>query len=64
MLKVGAMGAIVFPGEIPDDLEDGIRVPGFPVEVFNSVGAGDAFMSGFLRGWLREEPFEECLRAR
>ena len=62
VLKVGAMGAIVFPEEIPDDLEDGISVPGFPVEVFNSVGAGDAFMSGFLSGWLREEPFEECLR--
>jgi 5-dehydro-2-deoxygluconokinase len=62
VLKVGAMGAIVFTGEIPDDLEDGVRVPGFPVEVFNSVGAGDAFMSGFLSGWLREEPLEECLR--
>jgi 5-dehydro-2-deoxygluconokinase len=62
VLKVGAMGAIVFPGEIPDDLEEGVRVPGFPVEVFNSVGAGDAFMSGFLSGWLRDEPVEECLR--
>jgi 5-dehydro-2-deoxygluconokinase len=62
VLKVGAMGAIVFPAEIPADLEDGVRVPGFPVEVFNSVGAGDAFMSGFLSGWLREEPPEECLR--
>ncbi len=62
VLKVGAMGAVVFPGDIPEDLEDGVRVPGFPVEVFNSVGAGDAFMSGFLSGWLREEPPEECLR--
>jgi 5-dehydro-2-deoxygluconokinase len=62
VLKVGAMGALVFPGSIPDDLEDGVKVPGFPVEVFNSVGAGDAFMSGFLSGWLREEPLEECLR--
>ena len=62
VLKVGAMGAIVFPEGIPDDLEDGVRVPGFPVEVFNSVGAGDAFMSGFLSGWLREESLEECLR--
>lgn len=62
VLKVGAMGAIVFPGGIPDDLEDGVRVPGFPVEVFNSVGAGDAFMSGFLSGWLRGKPLEECLR--
>ncbi len=62
VLKVGAMGAIVFPGEIPENVEDGVRVPGFPVEVFNSVGAGDAFMSGFLSGWLRGESPEECLR--
>jgi len=62
VLKVGAMGAIVFPGEIPADLEDGVSVPGFPVEVFNSVGAGDGFMSGFLSGWLREDALEECLR--
>jgi 5-dehydro-2-deoxygluconokinase len=62
VLKVGAMGAIVFPDEIPASVEDGVRVPGFPVEVFNSVGAGDAFMSGFLSGWLREKPLEECLR--
>jgi 5-dehydro-2-deoxygluconokinase len=61
VLKVGAMGAIVFPGEIPESLQEGVRVPGFPVEVFNSVGAGDAFMSGFLRGWLRDEPPEKCL---
>ncbi len=62
VLKVGAMGALVFPGEIPEDLQDGVSVPGFPVEVFNSVGAGDAFMSGFLSRWLRDEPLEECLR--
>ena len=62
VLKVGAMGAVVFPGEIPRNVDDGVRVPGFLVEVFNSVGAGDAFMSGFLSGWLREEPLEECLR--
>jgi 5-dehydro-2-deoxygluconokinase len=62
VLKVGAMGAIVFPGAIPEDLQDGVSVPGYPVEVFNSVGAGDAFMSGFLSRWLREEPLKECLR--
>jgi 5-dehydro-2-deoxygluconokinase len=32
----------------------------FPVEVFNVLGAGDAFMAGFLRGWLRGEPLERC----
>ncbi|BBL79212.1 5-dehydro-2-deoxygluconokinase [Rubrobacter xylanophilus] len=62
VLKVGAMGAVVFPEEIPGNIEEGLRVPGFPVEVFNSVGAGDAFMSGFLSGWLRGEPLKECLR--
>ena len=24
------------------------------------LGAGDAFFSGFLRGWLRDEPLETC----
>jgi 5-dehydro-2-deoxygluconokinase len=30
---------------------------GFPIEVYNVLGAGDAFMSGFLRGWLGGESF-------
>jgi 5-dehydro-2-deoxygluconokinase len=58
--KRGPMGCVVFPGEIPDSIEDGIRGPGFPVEVYNVLGAGDAFMSGFLRGWLRGEALETC----
>jgi 5-dehydro-2-deoxygluconokinase len=55
--KRGPMGCVVFPGEI-DRIEDGIKGPGFPVEVYNVLGAGDAFMAGFLRGWLRGEPLE------
>jgi 5-dehydro-2-deoxygluconokinase len=62
VLKVGALGCLMFDGPIPDDLNDGIHGPGVPVEVFNTVGAGDAFMSGFLRGWLTGEPLEECAR--
>jgi len=58
--KRGPMGCVVFPGAIPDSIEDGIRGPGFPVEVYNVLGAGDAFMSGFLRGWLRGETLETC----
>ena len=58
--KRGPMGCVVFPGAIPDDIEKGIKGPGFPVEVYNVLGAGDAFMSGFLRGWLRDEPVETC----
>jgi 5-dehydro-2-deoxygluconokinase len=55
VLKRGPMGCVVFPGDIPDSIEDGIVGRGFPIEVFNVLGAGDAFMGGFLRGWLRGE---------
>ncbi len=56
VLKRGPMGCIVYEGAISDDLEDGILGEGFPIEVYNTLGAGDSFMSGFLRGWLRDEP--------
>ena len=55
VLKRGAKGCIVYDGPIPADLEQGIVGKGFPIEIFNVLGAGDAFMSGFLRGWLRGE---------
>ncbi len=38
--KRGPMGCVVFPGAIPDRLNDGVRGPGFPVEVYNVLGAG------------------------
>jgi len=60
VMKRGPMGCVVYPGPIPDRIEDGVKGPGFPVEVHNVLGAGDAFMSGFLRGWLRDEPIERC----
>jgi 5-dehydro-2-deoxygluconokinase len=56
VLKRGPMGCVVFPGAIPERIEDGIVGKGFPIEVHNVLGAGDAFMAGFLRGWLRGEP--------
>lgn len=58
VLKRGAMGCIVYDGPISDDLEDGIVGRGFPIEVYNVLGAGDAFMSGLLRGWLGGESLE------
>lgn len=58
VLKRGAMGCIVYDGPISDDLEDGIVGKGFPIEIYNVLGAGDAFMSGFLRGWLGGESLE------
>ncbi|AZO57097.1 MAG: 5-dehydro-2-deoxygluconokinase [Mesorhizobium sp.] len=58
VLKRGAMGCIVYDGPISDDLEDGIVGEGFPIEIYNVLGAGDAFMSGLLRGWLGGESFK------
>lgn len=58
VLKRGPMGCIVYDGPISDDVEAGIVGRGFPIEVYNVLGAGDAFMSGFLRGWLGGESFE------
>lgn len=55
VLKRGPMGCVVYPDAVPDRLEDGIVGQGFPIEVYNVLGAGDAFMSGFLRGWLDGE---------
>ncbi len=60
VLKRGPMGCVVYPDAIPASLEDGIIGQGFPIEVYNVLGAGDAFMSGFLRGWLKGEKLETC----
>ena len=57
--KRGAMGCVIFENEI-GDWDNGISVPVQKIEVFNVLGAGDGFMSGFLRGWLRDEPLARC----
>src|SRR6185436_6236636 len=60
VLKRGPMGCVVFQGDIPERIEGGTVGSGFPIEVYNVLGAGDAFLAGFLRGWLREEPLKTC----
>ncbi|MDH4322361.1 MAG: carbohydrate kinase [Desulfobulbaceae bacterium] len=35
--------------------------PGFPVEVVDTVGAGDAFFATLIEGYLRTRPPAECL---
>lgn len=60
--KRGPMGAAAFAGEIPATLDEGISGPGFPIEVFNVLGAGDGFMSGLLKGWLDDEPWPIALK--
>lgn len=58
--KLGAQGCVIFDGAIPEHFAEGVLVEGVSVEVLNVLGAGDAFMSGFLRGWLRDEDWLTC----
>jgi 5-dehydro-2-deoxygluconokinase len=60
--KRGPMGAAAFTGAIPASLDDGESGPGFPIEVFNVLGAGDGFMSGLIKGWLDGEPWPTALK--
>lgn len=60
--KRGPMGAVAFRAEIPESLEEGESGPGFNVEVFNVLGAGDGFMAGFLKGWLTGEDLSTSLK--
>lgn len=59
--KRGPMGAVAFTGAIPDSLDAGESGPGFPIEVFNVLGAGDGFMSGLLKGWMDDEAWPVAL---
>lgn len=47
VVKRGAAGVSIVQGQARID------VPGFPVEIVNTVGAGDGFASGFICGWAR-----------
>lgn len=60
VVKRGAIGCSVFDGAIPDDIDSGISAAGVEVAVFNTLGAGDAFLSGFLLGWLDGADWREC----
>ncbi|AKA25073.1 5-dehydro-2-deoxygluconokinase [Pseudomonas chlororaphis] len=60
VVKLGPQGCTVIHGAIPARLEEGAIYPGVRVEVLNVLGAGDAFMSGFLSGWLEEASDERC----
>lgn len=60
VVKLGPQGCTVIHGAIPSRLEDSAIYPGVRVEVLNVLGAGDAFMSGFLKGWLNDESDERC----
>ncbi len=60
--KRGAAGAVAYVGPIPGRLEDGETGPGFPIEVFNVLGAGDGFFAGLLKGWLEDADWATALK--
>lgn len=49
IVKRGADGASIFQAGEPE-----IKVPGFPVEILNVLGAGDAFAGGFVYGLMQD----------
>ena len=59
VLKLGPLGCTVITSNIPNSIDDFNVVKGNPVDILNVLGAGDAFMSGFLRGYLRGESLEK-----
>jgi len=60
--KRGPLGCSVFEREIPNNWQDIPLHTGVKVEVLNVLGAGDAFMSGLLRGYLNNESWEQSCR--
>ncbi|MFM0139456.1 bifunctional 5-dehydro-2-deoxygluconokinase/5-dehydro-2-deoxyphosphogluconate aldolase [Caballeronia grimmiae] len=63
VVKRGPLGCSIIEGATPASIDDAPIHGGVEVEVLNVLGAGDAFASGFLSGWLRDEPLEACARA-
>jgi len=62
VVKLGPEGCAVIEGEVPGDIRKALVIPGFPVEVFNVLGAGDAFMGGLLTGVLEGRGWEAAAR--
>ena len=60
--KRGALGAVAIGRTVPDSLDDGQTGEGFPIEVFNVLGAGDGFFSGLLKGWMENAGWPTALK--
>jgi 5-dehydro-2-deoxygluconokinase len=58
VLKLGPLGCTVISSDIPNSSNEFEVIKGNKVDILNVLGAGDAFMSGFLRGYLRNESLE------
>ncbi|MDE2857781.1 MAG: 5-dehydro-2-deoxygluconokinase [Chloroflexota bacterium] len=56
VLKQGEAGLKLFGGAAAGE------IPGFPVEILNTVGAGDGFASGLIYGWAQGWAWERAAR--
>ena len=57
LLTLGAEGCCLWSKR-----EGLIRQEAYPVEVVDTVGAGDAFLAGVINGWVKEMESQELLR--
>ena len=55
VLKQGADGCLIAPAEGAL-----LHLPGWPVEVVDTTGAGDAFAAAFVSAWLAGAPLDEA----
>jgi sugar/nucleoside kinase (ribokinase family) len=55
-IKLGAAGALAAQGDAL------VRASSIPVQVVDTVGAGDSFDAGFIYGYLHDWPLDKTLR--
>lgn len=58
--KLGENGSIAVNGSVPETLDACRGHHGYSVKILNVLGAGDAFLSGFIKGRLSNKPLEVC----
>ncbi len=58
VVKTGVKGCQIYL----KDNDEPLTAEPFAVTVLNVLGAGDGFMSGFLLGWLKNAPWQTCMR--
>jgi fructokinase len=54
VVTLGEQGAYAVRGK------EEVRVPGWKVDVVDTIGSGDAFTAAFVTGWLRGKSLEDC----
>jgi 5-dehydro-2-deoxygluconokinase len=62
VVKLGAKGCCFIDGPVPARLEDAPTAVGERIEVFNVLGAGDAFAAGLMTGLLRGQSFLDAAK--